>query len=112
MKIKDGRIINSNKKEDILFRSRLKEVLKKYLFLNLSDIPDFIEELGEKSKEYQLESVYENNTSFTFSVKTSEKESFKVNILKANPEAYRICRVIKDGKEVTYSVRKGIILNE
>lgn len=112
MKIRDGRIIRSNKTEERVFRGKLKRILKKYLNLYLSDIPEFIEKLREKSKEYQLEYESEDDISFKFRVKANEKESFIVKILKTT-EAYQICKVIKDGKEVDiYSVRKGIQLNE
>ncbi len=111
MQIKNGKIFTEEVTTDdeLIFRSKLKEILEKWYGLGLIDIPEVIERIGIRSKNYEIVDLVNYACDLRhFTVKTKsteyEIEMFRGNMI--NP--YSHIKVSHKGKEKYYSVKKVI----
>lgn len=111
MEVKNGRIVEEEVTSDkeLIFRSKLKEILEKWYGLGLIDIPEIMEKIGIRSKNYEIidfSNYAADLRRFTVQTKSTnyEIEMFRGNMI--NP--YSHIKVTHKGKEKYYSVNKVI----
>lgn len=114
MKIKNGRIDDEGLSDnEIVFRKQFRDTLKNWYGLALYDIPEVMEKIGIRSKNYEIiPSPRFSSDSTCILVKTKntvyEVEMFRGNMI--NP--YSHFKVTNKGKEKFYSVKKVIQVEE
>lgn len=111
MKIKNGRIVEEEVTSDkeLIFRSKLKEILEKWYGLGLIDIPEIMKKIGIRSKNYEIidfSNYAADLRRFTVQTKSTdyEIEMFRGNMI----DPYSHIKVTHKGKEKYYSVSKVI----
>ena len=116
MKIENGKvIIESEGLEDIYLRNKRDESLKGWFDLKIEDLPEIMEKIGVRSKNYEIVlDPMSHIWKYTLIVTTKATE-YKVDIVRdgqkeTNPEPYfRLCH---NGKEKEYRVKRTILVTK
>lgn len=111
MKIKNGRIATEEVMTDkeLIFRSKFKEILEKWYGLGLIDIPEVMEKIGIRSKNYEIKDFINYACDLRyFTVKTKNTE-YEIEMFRGNMiDPYPHIKVTNKGKDKFYSVKKVI----
>lgn len=113
MKIVNGKLVKEKDEslQDIYFRNKLKDILEEWLELKLEDIPEIMEKIGVRSKNYTI--IHDPMSSIWrlgLMVKT-KSTMYNIEIIRdgekeSNPEPY--FKVLHHGKEKNYKIKRSI----
>lgn len=115
MKIKNGKVIIENEGlEDIYLRNKLDEILKSWFDLKLEDLPEIMDKIGVRSKNYKIVLDPMSHIWQCSLIINTISTAYKVDIVRdgekeSNPEPY--FRVCHNGKEKEYRVKRAIVVS-
>lgn len=115
MKIENGKVIIENEGlEDIYLRNKLDEILKSWFDLKIEDLPEIMEKIGVRSKNYKIVlDPMSNIWKYSLIIETIST-TYKVDIVRdgekeSNPEPYfKFCH---NGKEKVYRIKRTIMVS-
>jgi len=114
MKIVNGKLVVKEKDEslqDIYLRNKLKDILDEWLELKLEDIPEIMEKIGVRSKNYTIVLDPMSSIWRLGLIVNTKCTMYNVDIIRdgekvSNPEPY--FKVSHHGKEKNYKIKRNI----
>ena len=110
MKIKNGKIEDYESKDEVVVRSHLSLALGSWFGLDLTDIPEIMQKIGVRSKNYEIALVDKETYAdkVTILIRT-KRTNYEVEIFKGNMiDPYSHFKISNKGNTKYYSVKRTI----